>query len=186
MKFQHLTRLDLLGRHMHLTYSTSERSTKHWCRIFGRDDRDPHRVTEQTFEAVRLNEFANMPSRRHCIFTFDLEVDADSYAESMNICDPETYNVVEIEVTDAATNLFRADKSLITCRIVDGKLTSGIVVIAKDARNYWSGYVKSDLNAEILLCGKYKFTRIIRPAEEWFRACLTNPDEILEISRSET
>lgn len=179
MKFQHLTRLDLSDGHMHATYSAGGRLTKHWERIARKHDRDPHRITEQTFESVRLNEFGKMPSRRHCIFMFDLELDPDFYADSMNIPDPETFNVVEIEVTDATPNLFRADKSLMTRRIVDGKLTARILDIASDARRYWSGYAKSDLNAEILLCGEYEFTRIIRPAEEWFRPCLTNPQEIL-------
>jgi hypothetical protein len=179
MKFQHFTRLDLSDRHMHVTHSTGGGLTKHWERIARKHDRDPHRITEQTFESVRLNEFAKMPSRRHCIFMFDLELDPDFYADSMNIPDPETFNVVEIEVTDAAANLFRADKSLMTRRIVDGTLTAEIADIASDARKYWSGYVKSDLNAEILLCGKYEFIRIIRPAEELVRPFLTNPDEIL-------
>jgi hypothetical protein len=186
LKFQHLTQLDLSDRHMHVTYSTGGRLTKQWERIARKPECDPHRITEQTFESVRFDEFAKMPSRRHCIFMFALGLDPDFYADSLDFPNPEDYNVVEIEVTDTAPSLLRADKSLITRRIVDGKLTASIVDICSDARMYWSGYVKSDMNAEILLCGKYQFTRIIRPAEESFRPYLKNPEEILEISRSET
>lgn len=117
-----------------------------------------------------------------CVLVFGLE--ADLYAYSMDFPDPEYYNVVEIEVTDPTPSLLRADKSLVTRRIVDGKLTASIVDISSDARMYWSGYVESDLKAEILFCGKYQFTRIIRPAEDLVRPYLTNPDEIL--SRSDT
>jgi hypothetical protein len=186
MKFQHLTQLDLSDRQMHVTYSTGGRLTKQWERIASKPERDPHRITEQTFEGVRFDEFAKMPSRRDCIFMFDLELDPNFYADSMDFQNPEYYNVVEIEVTDTAASLLRADKSLVTRRIVDGKLTASIVDISSDARMYWSGYVKSDLNAEILFCGKYQFTRIIRPAEDLVRPYLTNPDEILVLSRSET
>ena len=164
---------------MRIAYSTSERPSKHWQRIGRKHERDPHRITEQTFETVRLDEFAKLPSRRHCLFIFDLELDPDFYADSMNWPDPENYNLVEIEVADAVSNMFRADKSLVTSRIVDGKLTAEIDEVVSDARKYWSGYAKFDLEAEILFCGQYAFTRIIRPAEECFRPYLTNPAEIL-------
>jgi hypothetical protein len=123
MRFQHLTRLDLSEQHMHVAYSTDERPSRHWTdRVDKKHESHPNRIVEQTFEKVRLGEFAKLPSRRHCLFMFDFGLDPDFYADSMNFLPPESFNVVEIEVGDAVSNFFRADKSLVTTRIVDENL----------------------------------------------------------------
>src|SRR5215216_8024626 len=97
-----------------------------------------HRPVESTFEEIRLKEFPDLPSRKFCIFLFNLSLDPDSYARSMEFI-VDDCNLVEIEILDDEPKIARVNKSLLFHRIKNRKLKASRPDIIADAREYWSG-----------------------------------------------
>ena len=131
---------------------------------------DAARRIEEIFELVRLKEYPESASRQSCIFFFDFGLDPDKYAESMSlILVRRERTLVEVETQDTHSLMGRVDKSLLSRRLDSkGELAATDEEIMSDAREYWAGTTRSDYDVEILFCGKYNFTRIIRKADPTF------------------
>ena len=129
------------------------------------------RRIEQVFEDVRLKEHSSLPSRKNCIYLFDLELDPIKYAHSMwrelfaHLL-PQM-SLVEVETkTHGYSNIARVDRSLVSCRFdATGRLSADDQQLSDDARRYWTGTARSDHETEVLFCGEFRYRRIIRKAE---------------------
>jgi hypothetical protein len=178
LKFQRYTCLDITESEIGKIHSASQNISEHWKRIVNKPECDVHRVVENIFEDVRLEEYPELPSRKACLFLFDLALDPIKYAETMPGVFPEQLNLVEVEIIDTKPNIVRVDKSLLTLRIEWGKLMATPSEIIADARMYWSGITWTNLDEEILFSGKYKYTRVICPPRHPFEKVLIKMNEI--------
>ena len=176
MKFQTFSLHDITEKEIGRTYSTGLGISNHWNRIMTKPHCVASREVENIFEEVRLAEFPESPSRKHCLFLFDLSLDPYSYAESMNFI-PAERHLAELEIIDSHPKIARVNKSLLECRIKDGKLNADREDIVGDARAYWSGVTQTSLDEEILFSGRYRYTRIIRPQDSLFRPLLRKLNE---------
>jgi hypothetical protein len=166
MRFQHFTYLNITEKDLGHIFSTNQEMSKHWELKLNAPQYESSRRVEHIFEEIRLKEYLTSPSRKHCKFFFDLTLNPIAYANSMALF-YEQYHLVEVEIIDADANIFRANKSLLTCKIdSNGQLEAEDNEIIGDARIYWSGVNQSDLDEEILFAGKFKFTGIIREAAQ--------------------
>lgn len=127
------------------------------------------RTVEEIFEEVRQREYPLLPSRKNCIFLFDfgLHLDPDKYAESMGWIEVRgDWNLVEVVCDPDKAIIARVDKSLLTSRFTEGQLTATHDELVHNANRYWTGTKRADYNTEILLCGEFKYSRIIRRADD--------------------
>lgn len=167
MRFQHFTPWvteNDIGR----LQSTPDLS-KHWVRVM-RDEPSylATRTVEQIFEDVRQHEYPLLPSRKNCIFLFDFGLDPDDYASSMLLIEVRRgLNLVEVVCDQGKAIIARLDKSLLTSRFSSkGELNATHDDVVLDANRYWTGTTRSDYNTEVLVCGAFKYSRIIRKAED--------------------
>ena len=168
MRFQHFTCLNITEEVLGRTFSTSQNISEHWKKKMDAPEYEASGKVEQIFEEVRLKEYPARPSRKYCKFFFDLSLNELAYANSIFFA-YEQYHLVEVEIVSAELDIARVNKSLLTCRIDSrGKLRGNDNEVVVDARKYWSGVTHSDSNEEILFIGKFKYTKILRKAEELF------------------
>ena len=166
MRFQHFTPW-LTEKDVGQLKSTPDVS-KHWIRVM-RDEPSylATRTVEQIFEDVRQQEYPLLPSRKNCIFLFDFGLDPDEYAKSMSLIEVRReLNLAEVVCEPAKSIIARVDKSLLTARFTEGELKATNDEIVHDANRYWTGTTRSDYNTEILLFGEFKYSRIIRRADD--------------------
>jgi hypothetical protein len=170
MRFQHftpwITDEDLGGIRVTPTIS------KNWNRVMnsGFSTEEGRRI-EQVFEDVRLKEHGSSPSRRNCIYLFDLQLDPIKYAHSIwrelfTHLLPQM-SLVEVEtMTHGYSNIVRVDRSLVTYRFDSaGRLSADDQQLSDDARRYWAGTDRRDHETEVLFCGEFRYLRIITKAE---------------------
>ena len=61
-------------------------------------DHESARTVEQIFEEVRIRDYPLLPSRKNCIFLFDLGLDPDKYASSISFVNVRReLNLVEVD-----------------------------------------------------------------------------------------
>lgn len=176
MKFQRFTCYDITEKEIGRTYFTGPKVSHHWDCAMNDPDWITSKGVELIFEEIRAKEFPNLPTRRHCLFLFDLSLNPYFYADSMAGFFPDQLNLVEVELLDLSPKIARVNKSLIGSRIKDGKLNASREEIVADARTYWSGVTQTTLDEEILFSGTYRYTRIIRPPKPLFRPTLVKLD----------
>lgn len=90
-------------------------------------------LQEQTFELIRLTEFAHLPSRYKSIFLFERLQDAQKYIERFQLCKKQIY---EVEVLDRKARPHRASMTLYE-RVPLGRAT--LPALSDQARQYWQG-----------------------------------------------
>lgn len=167
MRFQHFTHLRLEEDLGHI-FSTPDRSIQFERTMDHDRSGAAERRIEGIFEQVRLEEYPASPSRLSCIFLFEFGLDPDKYAASMSFIQVRReLTLVEVETQNDDLHIVRVDKSLLSRRRDSkGELNATDEEIMSDAREYWAGTTKSDYDVEILFCGKFIFTRIIRMADQ--------------------
>lgn len=106
------------------------------------------------FEEVRVAEFPSAPSRKRCLFAFDVSDSPDDLARAINF-KPENLNLIEIVPTDGA-KVLRASLAELDC----SSLPYDQVV--EYARRYWRGVDKGSLKTEVLIEGEVQIARVIR------------------------
>jgi hypothetical protein len=111
-------------------------------------------LKEYIFEEVRVNKYPELPSRKKCMFLFDLEIDYQQYSKVLKFI-LEKYNLIVIEPLKGESKFLRVDMNLLNCNLY---LYDDIVA---NAEKYWMGTDKVYLNTEILFEGKFKIKRII-------------------------
>jgi hypothetical protein len=169
MKFRRWTGEDVAEKDLGRIRFTGPNASDHWNWIMTAPDRAASRDVEKIFEEVRAKEFPGRPSRRHCLFLFDQSLEPYRYADSMNMCPFEQYNLVEVELLDSCPMIARVNMSLVGCRIKENRLTASPDEIATDARAYWLGVTHTTFDEEILFSGSYRLTRIIYPKDPLYR-----------------
>ena len=117
---------------------------------------------------MRLQQYQMLPSRKSSIFLFDLGLDPDKYATSISLVQVrKELNLVEVEVDVNNSITARVDKSLLTCRFnSQGQIAATGEEIVRDAKEYCKGITSRDYDAEVLLCGRFTYTRVVRAAEQ--------------------
>lgn len=171
MKFQRYTCYDITDKEIGRIYFTGPAVSHHWIRVMTDPDWVANKTVEIIFERVRIKEFSDSPTRKHCLFLFDLSLDPYRYANSMGFI-PDQLNLVEVELLDSCPKIARVNKSLVGCRIKHGKLNVSREEIVADARAYWSRVTQTTFDEEILFSGKYRFTRVICQPKPSFRPAL--------------
>jgi hypothetical protein len=167
MRFQHFTPW-LTEKDLGQLQSTPDVS-KHWTRLMNGDpDNQAARLVEEIFEEVRQQEYPLLPSRKNCVFLFHFGVDPDAYARSISLIEVRRErHLVEVVCDPSKSIIARVDKSLLTSRFSSkGELNATREQVILDAKLYWKGTARSDHDAELLVCGEFKYSRIIRKAED--------------------
>jgi len=97
-----------------------------------------------------------------------LAFDPDKYAASMSLIQVrKELTLVEVETQNTDLRIARVDKSLLSCRRDSkGELNATDEEIMSDARKYWAGTTRADYDVEVLFCGNFMPTRIIRMADQ--------------------
>lgn len=109
---------------------------------------------EETFETIRQAEFPDRPSRRSCMFAF-LSNDPEGYMKAFNWT-KEQFHLVEIELVGPDTKHFAADHTILNKDVMQTQPE-----IEGKARLYWHGTGLDNPNAEILVEGLFKVSRVI-------------------------
>lgn len=109
---------------------------------------------EETFENVRQAEYPDRPSRRSCMFAF-LSKDPEAYMAAFNWT-KEQFHLVEIELVGPDTKHFAADHTILNRDVMQTQHE-----IEEKARLYWNGTGLDNPNAEILVEGLFKVSRVI-------------------------
>ena len=110
---------------------------------------------ELVWEAVRLNEFPEAPSRQRCIWLTRTVEQAREWAPRMNIdlkLQPQTYWIVSLRATGKA---FEADGNFLAG---DAEL---LPVWHEKARQYWLGEKSASPQTEVLFNGTVEVVDII-------------------------
>jgi len=167
MRFQHFTPWvteNDIGR-----FQSTPDLSKHWVRVM-RDEPSylATRTVEQFFEDVRQQQYPLLPSRKNCIFLFDFGLDPDEYATSMSLIEVRReLHLVEVVCDPAKSIIARVDKSILTSRFTPkGQLYATRDQVVFDANLYWKATARSDNDAVLLVCGEFKYSRIIRKAKD--------------------
>lgn len=90
---------------------------------------------------------------------------------------PHQLKLVEVELLDPIPNILRANKSLLTRRIISGELKAKNGEILADAGEYWAGRTHSAFDEEVLFAGRYRYTRIISEPAPHCRSSLIDLDD---------
>ena len=110
-------------------------------------------LKEYIFEEERAINFPDRPTRKKCMFLFDIGISPDEYAKKINF-PLGKYRLLEIETLDEGSKLFRAKTSLLNCNLMQ---YSGMKLKAQE---YWKGTDEINLDTEILFEGNYKIVKI--------------------------
>lgn len=111
-------------------------------------------LKEYIFEEIRQKEFSGCPSRKKCMFCFDKNIDYKKYANQLGF-DLNNYNLFEIEILEEKSTVHTGNMDLLNCN------SQKYNEIATQARTYWKGYERNNLNSEIIFEGCFKVTDVI-------------------------
>jgi hypothetical protein len=114
-------------------------------------------VVEYVFEAVRLRQYPDRPSRKTCIFAGKTPETVVEWMRNFGAC--QRYQVLEIEPETTAL-IFDGDANLVCYD------TPPLSFIETCAEHYWKGARTQQLLEEVLIQGSARIVRVIESVEE--------------------
>jgi len=113
-------------------------------------------LKEYVFEEVRRTEFPEKPSRKRCMFLFDLDLDPLAYASRFG-WDAEKMALLEVEIGRERGRLHRGHLSALNVS------THRVPAYEDAARAFWGQEpAPGDEDSEILYEGAIRITRVLR------------------------
>lgn len=114
-------------------------------------------VVEYVFEAVRLRQYPDRPSRRTCIFAGKTLAGVEAWMKNFGAC--QRYQILEIKPETTALT-FDGDANLVCYD------APPLTFIENCANHYWNGAKTQQFLEEVLIQGPARIVRVIESAGE--------------------